>query len=61
MQQLVGDRIKPSSCSDIERGTSLIAPLPAQNTADLVAFIMVMVSRDKAGEKVKMPVCKAAA
>lgn len=61
VQQMVGGEIKPSSCAPIETATSLLEPLPARNTANLVAFIVAMVSSDKPGSKSKITVCKAQA
>lgn len=58
VQQMVSGEIKPASCAPIERATMLLEPLPAKNTASLVAFIVAMVS-DKPGGKSKVVVCKA--
>lgn len=37
--QMIADEIKGDSCTKIERGLELIAPLPTDNVGDLVAFI----------------------
>jgi hypothetical protein len=37
--QMIADEIKGDSCTKIERGLELIAPLPTENVGDLVAFI----------------------
>lgn len=38
--QKLAAEIKPESCAKIERGMELLSPLPAENVAGLVAFIL---------------------
>ncbi|MFN4019189.1 MAG: hypothetical protein ACK4IC_01580 [Erythrobacter sp.] len=38
--QKLAAEIKPGSCTKIERGMELLSPLPAENVAALVAFIL---------------------
>ena len=60
--QLVTSRIKPDSCVAIERGVRLIAPLPPQTTAELIAFVIVLTDKSGAGnvgpsKKANLPFC----
>lgn len=52
---LVGEKIPAERCSTIDRLAGLIAPLPPENAADLVAVILGLVSRD--GKFAKLPLC----
>lgn len=45
--QKIGEEIKPDMCGDIERGLELVDPMPAENMAALVGFIMELSQRDK--------------
>lgn len=38
--QMIAGEIKPDSCSKIERGIELLSPLPADNVAGLMTFII---------------------
>jgi hypothetical protein len=38
--QMIAGEIKPDSCGKIERGMELISPLPVENVAGLMTFIM---------------------
>lgn len=58
VEEMVGDEIKPSSCVAIERVSGLLDPLPANNTAQLVGFILTLVGQGKQDGKSKMNVCK---
>lgn len=42
IQKITGE-IKPGDCSRIERGIRILAPLPPENTGELIGFIMSMV------------------
>jgi hypothetical protein len=57
--QLVTSKIKPDRCKVIERGVSLIAPLPPQNTAELIAFVIVLADKAGADKGSKLPICPA--
>ncbi len=57
--QLVTSRIKPDRCKAIERGVSLIAPLPAKSTAELIAFVVVLADKAGADKASKLPICPA--
>jgi hypothetical protein len=58
--------IKPGQCKAIERATRLLSPLPPENTAELVTFILVMADKPKvrgavgAAKKSDLPICPAA-
>lgn len=45
---LVAQEIKPEQCSDIERGLELLDPMPVENLAGLIGFIVEMDAREKA-------------
>lgn len=45
---MVATKLKPENCADVERGIQLLAPLPAENIAGLVGFVVEMAERDKA-------------
>ncbi len=40
IEQKIAEEIQVSRCADIERGVSLLAPLPPQNIGGLLSFIM---------------------
>lgn len=58
---MVAKGIKPGQCKAIERGVRLLSPLPPENTAELVTFILVLADRPKAGsaKKSDLPICPA--
>lgn len=43
---MVATKLKPENCPDIERGLELLAPLPPENIAGLVGFVIEMAERD---------------
>ena len=45
--QLIAKEIKTDSCADVERGMELLDPLPAENIAEIVGFIVEMDQREK--------------
>lgn len=49
LQQMVATEVKPAQCTDIERGLELIDPLPADNIAGLIGFMVEMAERDESG------------
>lgn len=60
--QIVTDGVKPDQCVAIERATRLLSPLPPENTAELISFIIVMAEKPKPGAapaKSKLPICAA--
>lgn len=58
--------IKPGQCKAIERGVRLLSPLPPENTAELVTFILVLADKPKvrgavgANKKSNLPICPTA-
>lgn len=38
--QMIAEKIKPASCSKIERGIELVSPLPAENVGGLATFLI---------------------
>lgn len=46
LQQMAASEIKPTQCVDVERGLELIDPLPADNIAGLIGFMVEMAERD---------------
>jgi len=63
---LVTKGIKPGQCKAIERATRLLSPLPPENTAEIVTFILVLADKPKvrgavgAPQKSDLPICPAA-
>jgi hypothetical protein len=61
--QLVTKQIKPGQCKPIERATRLLSPLPPENTAELLTFIIVLAEKPKlrgavgAPRKSDFPIC----
>lgn len=60
VSEMVGGEIKPGQCTAIERGVRILAPLPAENTAELITFIVMIADKPKAGKPSSLPICKAA-
>ncbi|MBB3861202.1 hypothetical protein GGQ88_002474 [Novosphingobium hassiacum] len=60
VSEMVGGEIKPDQCTAIERGVRILSPLPAENTAELITFVLVMADKPKAGKTSSLPICKAA-
>jgi hypothetical protein len=63
---LVTKGIKPGQCKAIERGARLLSPLPPENTAEIVTFILVLADAPKvrgavgASQRSDLPICPAA-
>ena len=47
---MVASELKPSLCPDVERGIELFAPLPPENMANIVGWIMGFVEKDRQAE-----------
>ncbi len=64
--QLIAKGIKPGQCKSIERATRLLSPLPPENTAELLTFVIVLAEKPKvrgavgAPRKADLPICPAA-
>lgn len=57
--QMVTEGIKPDQCVAIERATRLLSPLPPENTAELLTFIVGLADKPKPGKKSALPLCPA--
>lgn len=55
----VADKVQPNRCQVIDRFLSLIAPLPPESTAELVALTLGLVSQGGAPKIGKFALCKA--
>ena len=55
----VADKVQPGRCAVIDRFLSLIAPLPPENTSELVALTLGIVSHGAAPKIGKFSLCKA--
>ena len=51
IENLVSQEIKQDECRDIERGLEILDPLPADNVARLVGFLVEMGQRDEGQER----------
>lgn len=60
VSEMVGGEIKPDQCTAIERGVRILSPLPAENTAELITFVVVLADKPKNGKPSSLPICKAA-
>ncbi len=60
VSEMVGGEIKPDQCTAIERGVRLLSPLPPENTAELITFVVVLADKPKNGKPSSLPICKAA-
>ncbi len=47
-QSIIAGEIKPQQCGDIERGLELLDPMPVENIAGLLGFIIELDNRNKA-------------
>lgn len=58
--QIVTDGMKPRSCAPLEQAVRLLAPLPPENTAGLITFLITQI--DKPGSPARkrdLPLCAA--
>lgn len=60
VSEMVGGEIKPGQCTAIERGVRILSPLPAENTAELITFVVVLADKPKNGKPSSLPICKVA-
>lgn len=59
MAGVVSGKIKPDSCAMIDRVVGLLAPLPAENTAELIAVLVGLGSKADQPRLGKFAICKA--
>jgi hypothetical protein len=55
----IGKGIKPEQCASIDRAIAALAPLPADNMADLLVSIVELAGGAKAGSSTNFSICKA--
>ncbi len=51
LQGLLTEELKPSQCSDVERGLELLDPMPADNIAGTIGFIIEMVQKEEQAQE----------
>lgn len=56
---IVSAKLKPQSCPTVNRVLSLLAPLPAENTAELIALAVGLGSKADEARLGKFAICKA--
>ena len=65
VSQMIVKGIKPGQCKSIERATRLLSPLPPENTAELLTFVIVLAEKPSvrgavgAPKKSDFPICPA--
>lgn len=57
--QKIAEAIKPDQCTALERASRLLSPLPPENTAELLTFIVILAEKPKPGKKSPLPICPA--
>ena len=63
VSQMIAKAIKPGQCKSLERATRLLSPLPPENTAELLTFVLVLADKPKArsavgaARKSDFPIC----
>lgn len=55
---IVTGKVKPGSCATIDRMVALLAPLPAENTAELIAVLAGLGSKTDQAHVGKIALCK---
>ncbi|MBC2666439.1 hypothetical protein H7F51_12995 [Novosphingobium flavum] len=56
---IISAKVKPDSCPVIDRALSLLAPLPAENTAGLIALAVGLGAKTSEPRLGKIAICKA--
>jgi len=56
---IVAGQVKPSSCATIDRVVALLSPLPAENTAELIALAAGLGAKSGEAKVGKFALCKA--
>ncbi|VWX51599.1 hypothetical protein [Novosphingobium sp. 9U] len=59
IEGMVAQEIPTEKCGDIDRIVGLLAPLPAQNTADLIAVVLGLAGKSGKAQTDKFSICKA--
>lgn len=58
IEGMVAQEIPTTKCGEIDRVVGLLAPLPAQNTADLIAVVMGLAGKSGKAPTDKFTICK---
>ena len=58
IEGMVAQEIPTQRCGEIDRVVSLLAPLPAQNTADLIAVVLGIAGKSGKAQSDKFSICK---
>jgi hypothetical protein len=58
IEGMVAQEIPLAKCGDIDRVVGLLAPLPAQNTADLIAVVLGLTGKSGKAQTEKFAICK---
>jgi len=58
IEGMVAQEIPLAKCGEIDRVVGLLAPLPAQNTADLIALVFGLTSKSGKAPTDKFAICK---
>lgn len=58
IEGMVAQEIPLTKCGEIDRVVGLLAPLPAQNTADLIAVVLGLASKSGKAQTDKFAICK---
>lgn len=56
---IVASKVKPETCPVLDRAFALLSPLPAENTAELIALAVGLGSRSGEARLGKFAICKA--
>ena len=56
---IVSDQVKPGSCPSLDRVVALLSPLPAENTAELIALAAGLGAKSGAARLGNFALCKA--
>ncbi|MBB4856786.1 hypothetical protein HNO88_000083 [Novosphingobium chloroacetimidivorans] len=59
IEGMVAQEIPTEKCGEIDRIVGLLAPLPAQNTADLIAVVVGLAGKSGKAKSDKFAICKA--
>jgi hypothetical protein len=58
IEGMVAQEIPVAKCGEIDRIVGLLAPLPAQNTADLIAVVLGLAGKSGKAQTDKFAICK---
>ena len=58
IEGMVAQEIPTEKCGQIDRVIGLLAPLPAQNTADLIAVVLGIAGKSGKAQTDKFSICK---